>query len=243
MSGGNACVRHILMYQVRQALQRSHAVRHNIHLSVAAHFKVNGFGYHLVTESVNFSLDRPAVGWRRLYHAKVTCPHERELQCAWYWSGRHGQCVHIHFQLAQLFFNRHAKFLFLVNNKQSQVVPFYTLANQFVRPDNNVDVAFSQVGKYLLGLCRRACTSEVVHPYGEVLQTRCKRFVVLQGQHRSWHEHRHLFVVGSGLHGSAHGNFGFANPTSPHTSLSMGLLLSMSFFTSCVTRSWSGVSS
>ena len=35
----------------------------------------------------------------------------------------------------------------------------------------------------------------------------------------------------------------FPNPTSPHTSLSIGLFRSMSAFTSAVALSWSGVSS
>ncbi len=59
--------------------------------------------------------------------------------------GRHRQRVDVGFQVAQFLFGRYAEFLFFVDNQQAQILEFDAFAEQFVRSDQNVDLAGGQV--------------------------------------------------------------------------------------------------
>ena len=112
--------------------------------------------------------------------------------------------------VSQFFLHAHAEFLFLVDDEQSEVVPFNGFANQLVRADDDIDFSLFKVLEDGLRLLRRSCAAQIVDPHGEIFEARGKRVVVLQGKHRCWHKHRHLFVVGSRLHGRTHGNLRFS---------------------------------
>ena len=151
-----------------------------------------------------------AVGRRRADDAHVARPHEGELERARNGGGRHGECVDIHLQLAELFFCGHTKFLLFVDDEQTEVVPFHGLADEFVCADENIDLPLGQVGEHLLGLLGTAGPGEVFHPHGQSFETAVESLVVLESQHRGGHEHGHLLGVAGSLEGCSDGHLGLA---------------------------------
>ena len=59
--------------------------------------------------------------------------------------GRHGERIDIGFKCAQLFLSRYAELLLFVDDKQSQVVPFYGLSYKLVRANDDVYLACGEV--------------------------------------------------------------------------------------------------
>ena len=149
------------------------------------------------------------LGGRRVDDAQVAGPHERKLQRARDGRGRHGECVDVHFQLAELLLDRNAELLLFIDDEEAQVFELDALPDEFVRADDDVDVAGSEVFEDFLGLGRGACPREVVDADWEVLQPLGESLVVLQGEHRGRHHHGDLLVVAGRLEGSAHRDFGF----------------------------------
>ena len=182
-------------------------MRHDIYLSISAQFKVDGIGYYFVTEGVNLRLNGMSAGRRCIYHAQITCSHERKLESSRNWCSRHGKGVNIHLELSQFLLDTHTKFLFFVDDKQSKVFEFHRLSDEFVRPHHDINLSFCQVLKQSLRLGWGASAREVVHSHGKILQTLDKGLVMLERQHGGRYHHCHLLAVGSGFEGSTHGNF------------------------------------
>ena len=76
--------------------------------------------------------------------------------------------------------------------------------------DDDIHLSFLQVGQHFLRLFGRTCSGEVFHTDGKLLQSGREGLVVLIGQHRRRHHHRHLLAVGGCLEGGADGHFGLA---------------------------------
>ncbi len=79
----------------------------------------------VTVEGNHLGLDRITVRWRCTHDAHIAGSHQRELQGTRNRSSTHGQGIHIHLQLAQLLLGRYTKLLLLINDQQSQVVPFH----------------------------------------------------------------------------------------------------------------------
>ena len=149
VTDGHSCVRDILMDERGYLGKVGYAVVHEVYLSVTRHLEVDGIGYYLVSVYAQFGLDGIAVWRRRAYDAHVSCSHQRELERARDGGGRHGERVHVGLQLAQLLLRSHAELLFLVDDEQSEVMPFHRLAYELVRAYENVNLALLQIGKHL----------------------------------------------------------------------------------------------
>ncbi len=65
---------------------------------------------------------------------------------------------------------------------------------------------------------------------------------MLFAQQRSWCKYGDLFARADGLERGAQRDFRFSNPTSPHSSRSIGYVASMSLLSAAMAVSWSGVS-
>ena len=119
VTNGDAAVGDVLMNHLGNLVQLVDAVIDEIDLSVAAHLEVDGIGDDLCREGMYLCLNGIAVGWRRLDDTQVAGAHQRELQGAGNRRSTHGEGIDIGLHLAQFFFCRDAKLLFLVDNQQS----------------------------------------------------------------------------------------------------------------------------
>ena len=114
--------------------------------------------------------------------------------------------------MAQFFLYAYSKFLFFINDEQPEVFKLHRLAHQFVRADNNIDIAGFEFAQNLICLLRRASATQVIHLYGEAFEALGKGFVMLKREYGSWYKHRHLLIVRRGFHGGTNGDFGFTKP-------------------------------
>ena len=106
---------------------------------------------------MHLGIDRIAVRRWSLYDTHVACPHQRELQRSRYRCGRHGKRVHIGLHLAQLLLCRNAELLFLIDDKQSEVLELHRLPDELMRTDNDIYLPLFQVAENLLGLLGTPC--------------------------------------------------------------------------------------
>ena len=117
VTDGNAAVGHIFLDEVGYLLQAVDAIVHKINLAVAAHFEIDGVGYHLMPKGGKLGMDGITVGRRRADNAHVARSHQRELQRARYGRGRHGERVDVGFEFPQFLFGGDTKLLFLVDDE------------------------------------------------------------------------------------------------------------------------------
>ena len=117
MTDSNAAVGHIFLDEVGYLLQAVDAIVHKINLTVAAHFEIDGVGYHLMPKGGKLGMDGITVGRRRADNAHVARSHQRELQRARYGRGRHGERVNVGFEFPQFLFGGNTKLLFLVDDE------------------------------------------------------------------------------------------------------------------------------
>ena len=212
VSDGHAGVRHVLVEQFGQVGQGGDAVGNNERLPVPAHLEVHRVGDDFVAKGVDLGLYRVAVGRRRLDDGKVARAHQGKLQRTRNRRSGHCEGVDVDLELAELFLDGDAELLFLVNDEQAEVLELHALADELVRPDDDVHVAGGQVLEHGLGLRRGAGAGQVVHPDGKVLQPAGERLVVLEGQDGGRDEHGHLLVVAGGLESGTDGYLGLAEP-------------------------------
>ena len=97
-------------------------------------------------------------------------PHQGELQCAGYRCGAHSQRVNVHLKLLQFFLDGDAELLFLIHYQKPKVLELHALAYYLVCPHKDIDLAFGQVGQYLLCLFGRAGSRQVVDLTGKSLR-------------------------------------------------------------------------
>ena len=115
---GDTAVGDIFLNHLSEMRQVADTVVDEVNLPIARHLEIDGFDDDLWREGVNLRLDRIAIGRRCLDDAEITGSEERELECSWDGSGRHGQCVDIGLQLAQLLLSGHAKLLLFIDNQK-----------------------------------------------------------------------------------------------------------------------------
>ena len=132
------------------------------------------------------------------------------MQCARNGRGTHGESVNIHFHLFEFLFNGYAKFLFLINDKQTQVLEFDALAYEFVRTDDYVYFTLGQVFQNHFDLLGRSCARQIVDSHRKVFQTVFEGVIMLISQHGCRHKHGGLLAVGSSLERCTNSNLGFA---------------------------------
>ena len=76
--------------------------------------------------------------------------------------------------------------------------------------DEDIDLTLGEVFQQGGGLLGGAGSREIVHPHRHILQARGEGAIVLIGQHRSGHHHRHLLAIDGSLEGSTHSHLGLA---------------------------------
>ena len=188
-------IRYIPQNHRLQFHQILNAVVHKENLPVAAHFKIDSFGYNFLIECMYFRLNRVTVGRRCLNDRQVSSPHQRELKGTRNRSSRQCQRIYIDLQLTKLFLHAYTELLLLVNDKQTQILEFDTFANNLMRTDKNIDFSVGQLFQNTACILCRTCPAQVFHLTRHILQTFLESLEVLVSQYRSRHQHRHLLVV------------------------------------------------
>ena len=112
--------------------------------------------------------------------------------------------------MAQAFFDGHTEFLLFVDDEQAEIFEFNGFPDEFVRADEDVDVALGEIFEQGFGLRRGAGSGEVVDTDGEVLQPLGEGLVMLERQDSGGHHDGDLLAVSCGFEGGANGDFGFA---------------------------------
>ncbi len=79
-----------------------------------------------------------------------------------------------------------------------------------MRADDDIDFSGFEVGHDLLLLGGRPEAAEHLDARGESGEALLEGFKMLEGQDGRGGQHRHLFCIGDGFEGGAHGYFGFA---------------------------------
>ena len=112
--------------------------------------------------------------------------------------------------VAEFFLGSDAKFLFLVNNEETEVFETDFLVEQAVCADDDVNFSGFEVGKDLLFFLGRTEPIEVIYCESEGIEPILEGFVVLKGKNGSWDKYCHLFSGNNCLEGGADGDFRFS---------------------------------
>ena len=99
-----------------------------------------------------------------------------------------------------------AEALLLVEDDEAQLLRDHVAAENAVRPDQDVDLAFLEVGEHLLHLARRAEPRDHLHAHREVAVARPERVPVLLGEDRGRRKHQSLLAVDGHGEGRADGD-------------------------------------
>ena len=170
-----------LMLDTRQHLN---AVIDDEHLAVATHLQLNRlFDDVLVVRCDQLRLYRVSIRRRSRHDTQIACPQQTELQRTRNRRCRERQHIHVRAKTLQLLLHRHTEFLFLVDDQQSQVVPFDTLADNLMRADQDIYLACRQILQYLFRLFRTLQTTQVLNPNRHICHSLAERVVVLQRQY------------------------------------------------------------
>ena len=206
VTDSHTAIRNVTLNHRFQFRQISYPVIDKKHLAVTAHFKINRIRNHLLIKGMHLCLDRITVRRRRRDNTQIARTHQRELKRTGNRSSGHCQCIHVHFQLPQLFLYRDSEFLFFINNQQSQVFKLDVFSQDTVSTYQYIDIPLLQSFQHSFRLCGRTCTAQIFHPARQSFQAVAECLEMLVSKHRSRHKHSHLFIIGNRLEGRTDGN-------------------------------------
>ena len=200
-------IRYVSFYQSLQLNKVLYAVVHKEHLTVTAHLEIYSLGYNLLVESMYLCLYRISV-WRRcLYHGKVSCAHKRELQCSRNRCGRHSKCINIHLYLTEFFLHTYPELLFLVYDKQAQILELDTLAYYLVSSYKDIYLPVGKLFQNSTGILGRTCTTKIFHLARQSLKSFFESLEMLVCKNCCWDKYCHLLIVCHSLESRSYGNF------------------------------------
>ena len=205
-------VRHEARDQVRDRVDRLHAVVHHVDLAAALELVPDRARDDLRVELHHVGLDRQAVLRRRLDDRHVADADERHVQRARDRRRRHRQDVHLLAQLLDLLLVRDAEALLLVDDEQSEIAELHVLRQQAVRADDDLDLAGGEVLERLLLFGLRAEPADHVDAHRERGEALAQRLRVLEGEHGRRREEGDLLAFHHRLERGAHRDFGLAVP-------------------------------
>ena len=203
----HACVRHETVDHSLQFVKPLDAVVDHEDLSVARHLEVHGLGEGLVGQRTNGCGYGIAVGGRCGYCRKIPRTHQRELKSSGNRGGTHCQRIDIGLHLFQLLLDSYAEFLLLIDHEKSQIIEFHRFADNFMGPDQNINLSGGKIGKNSLGVLCGTSTRQVIDPYGKILQSVGKSMIMLICEDGGGDKYGGLLVVGGSLEGGAYRHF------------------------------------
>ena len=194
------------MLDTRQHLD---AVIDDEDLSVTRHLQIDRlFDHVLVVDGDHLRLYGVSVRRRSRHDTQIAGSQEGELQGTWDRSCRQRQYIHVRSKTLQFLFGCDAELLFLVDDEQTEVMPFDALADEFMGADEDVYLTRLQVCQDLFHLLRALQTAQVLDPHRHVLHSLAEGVVVLQGQDGGRYQDGYLFAVCRYLERCPHRYFG-----------------------------------
>ena len=127
-------------------------------------------------------------------------------------SGRHGQHVHVVAERLEPLLVGDPEAVLLVDDHQAQVLELHVPLEQPVGADDDVHLATPKLLHHPPLLRPGAEAAQHLHAHGEGAQPLREGGVVLLGQHRGGHQHRHLLAVHGRLEGGPQGYLRLAVP-------------------------------
>ena len=195
---------------VGRLLQALDAVVHVVHLTLAGQLALHRLLQAIGAERNHLGHDGATIGRRRGEAADVAQAQQRHVQRAR--DGRGGQREHIgggaEGQQPLLVF--HAEALLLIHHHQAQILEGDVLRQQSVRADDQIHLANGKIRQHLILLRRALEAAQALHAERVGAETVAEGALVLLGQHRGGHQHRHLLASAAGAEGRANGHLGLA---------------------------------
>ena len=178
---------------------RLHAIVDKIDLTVTGQLILDRLADDVLIEKMALRSNRLTVGRRRGNHRQVARAHQRELERTRYRGGRQRQRIDVRFDLPQLLLGRDAELLLLIDNQQPEIFEYDILAENFMRPDQDVDLTCCRRLKDGPSLLGTFDPTQVLDPHRKILQSIIKGPVMLQGQNRRRDQYGHLLGIGHRL--------------------------------------------
>ena len=169
------------------------------HLAAAVQLAEDSVAHETGRRLGDAGLDRQPVLGRSLDKAQVTNTGQGEIERPRNGRGRECQDVHFATQFLEPFLGRDAETLLLVDHDETKVAEADILAQEPMRPDDNVDCAVGETvdgGVLLLAWNVAREQSDGDRIGGEAL---AERRVVLGGENGRRHQDRHLLATLDGL--------------------------------------------
>ncbi|MCW0462066.1 hypothetical protein NB717_003134 [Xanthomonas sacchari] len=206
----DARLRHQLAQLALHAADALHVVVQEVQLAAARQFALEGFAQQRVVPLGDEGLHRQPVRRRRGDDRQVAQAGHGHVQGTRDRRGGQGQQVHVGAQRLQRFLLAHAEALLLVDDDHAQVLELHVRLQQAMGADDHIDAAggdLLQLGLDLLAALEARQHFDLERVVGEAV---AEVAVVLFGQQRGRHQHRHLLAGAGRSEGRAHRDLGLA---------------------------------
>ncbi|MNU90269.1 hypothetical protein D3C71_801300 [compost metagenome] len=206
----DACFGHQFGQLTLHAAHAFHIVVQEVQLAAARQLTLERLAQLRVVPRRDEGLDRQPVRRRRGDDRQITQPGHRHVERARNGRGGEREQMHVRAHRFQRFLLAHTETLFFIDDDQAQIAELHVGLQQTVRADDHVDGAFGhllQLGLDFLGALEARQHFHLERVIGETV---AEVAVVLFGQQRGRHQHRHLLATAGGGKGRTHGDFGLA---------------------------------
>ena len=210
MGDGHPSLGHEVAHVVGRLLDVHHPVVDVEHLALAQQLAADRLPHRPVVVLADVGEDRHPIGRRRVEQREVADAGERHLQRARDRRGSEREHVDAGLQLLDLLLVAHAEALLLVHHQQAEVLEHDVVGQEPVGADDDVDLAGAQPLGHLPRLRGREEPGQHLDAHGVAGEAVAEGLVVLLGQQRGGHQHRHLLAVLHRLEGGPDGDLGLS---------------------------------
>ncbi|MNM80765.1 hypothetical protein D3C81_927410 [compost metagenome] len=206
----DACFGHQLGQLTLHAAHAFHIVVQEVQLAAARQLTLERLAQLRVVPRRDEGLDRQPVRRRRGDDRQIAQPGHGHVERAWNGRGGEREQMHVRAHRLQRFLLAHTETLFFIDDDQAQIAELHIRLQQAVRADDHVDGAFGdllQLGLDFLGALEARQHFHLERIVGETIT---EVAVMLFGQQRGRHQHRHLLAAAGCGKGRTHGDFGLA---------------------------------
>jgi len=187
-----------------------HVVVQVVNLPTAQQFTQQGLFDRALVLLHDERAHRQASRRRRGDDRQIAHTRHRHVQRARNRRGGQRQNVDFAAQGLELFFLPDTETVFFVDDHQSEVFDLHIVGQQLVRTDDDVDLAFRQIGNRRVDFLGRFEATHHFYGHRPVGEAVAEAVVVLLGEQGGRHQNRHLTPAVHGDERCAHRHFGLA---------------------------------
>ena len=211
VSNLNHRIRHDFLQLQLHLLNGFHPVVDKINLSPPLQLPVDGVPDDAVAVFHNVGLHREAFLRRRADNAHIPRPCQGHVQGTGYRSGTEGEHIYADGKALDFFLLLDAETLFLIYNQKPQILELHLfLVQQGMSADEDIHPSFPGLLQDCLLFLGTAEAVDYIHRRAEIPEPFLKGLIMLLGQHRGRHQHRHLLAPHDSLEGSPDGHLRLA---------------------------------